>query len=682
MDRSDFISKEEYMNINDVCAYLSISKATAKNWVRSNKLKPIVKLGQKSIFLRGEVEALLMQIKSGALPNLKTRRNKTFVSGAVIPKNYIQSKVNIDIVEKIIAQTNSIDLPEDYARVILAEYALKLLNSRSMNSSESGKGGALFAKNLANPENCILADYLKNRDIAGCYYPLISDLLEGVKDLEMKISLLSPTLCFPLTYIDDQDVLGLLYMSLQNIGERKSQGVYYTPSTIVRDTIDQLIPHLNKNCKLLDPCCGTGNFLVYAYKYIKNLAEMYGYDIDPLSVSLTRINMALATKTVSIELLYSNFICQNALLCESHSEFDVILGNPPWGFNYNAEEQKKLKEDYCSAQTKTVESFCVFAEFALKNVIEGGRVAFVLPQSLLNVKIHQPLRDYLWSRAIIKRIRYWDDAFDGVQCPAITLTLEKGQEESWFKGMEVVTNYSAFKIDNERVLDQTNWNFKPTDEEYTLLQKIESADKAVHLKGKADFALGIVTGDNKKFLSNINDEFSEPIYRGNDVFKYKCRPAENFLRFEPSAYQQIAPINLYRAKEKLIYRFIGGKLVFAYDSTQALTLNSANIVIPKIEDVSIKYILAILNSRVVQYYFNKRFDSVKILRSQIEKLPIPLLATEQQFNIVRKVDGILGCHDPDRVQSLYDAIDVEVKALYGLEDSEYDNIKRELGRRV
>ncbi|AGA69247.1 type I restriction-modification system methyltransferase subunit [Desulfitobacterium dichloroeliminans LMG P-21439] len=679
MDRSSFKSKAEYMNIDDVCAYLSISKATAKNWIRSNKLKPIEGYGQKSFFLRGEVAALLKQIKSGALPNLKTRRNKAFVSGAVIPKNYLQNKLGIDIVENIIAQTHAIDLPEDYARVILAEYALKLLNSRNMGMRESAKRGDLFSK---NPENCILPLYLQDRQVAGCYYSLISDLLEGIKDLEIKISRLSPTLCFPLTYIDGQDVLGLLYMSLQNIGARKTQGVYYTPSTVVRDAVDQLMPELNKNSKLLDPCCGTGNFLIYAHKCMKELEGLYGYDIDPLSVSLTRINMALATKTDNIELLYRNFICQNALLRESQSEFDVIIGNPPWGFNYNLEEQKTLREVYCSAHTKTVESFCVFTEFALKNVIDGGKVAFVLPQSLLNVKIHQPLRDYLWRNAKIKRIRYWDDVFDGVQCPAITLTLEKDQEELGIKGMEVVTNYSAFNINSERVLAQANWNFNLTDEEYTLLQKIESADKIIQLKDKADFALGIVTGDNKKFLSNIRDEFSEPIYRGSDVFKYKCRPAKNFLRFEPSAYQQIAPINLYRAKEKLIYRFIGGKLIFAYDSTQTLTLNSANIMIPKIEDVSVKYILAVLNSRVVQYYFNKRFNTLKILRSQIEDLPIPILAREQQFNIVQKVDGILAGDDPDRVHDLYEAIDVEVKELFGIADSEYESIKRELIRRV
>ena len=38
-----------------------------------------------------------------------------------------------------------------------------------------------------------------------------------------------------------------------------------------------------------------------------------------------------------------------------------------------------------------------------------------------------------------------------------------------------------------------------------------------------------------------------------------------------------------------------------------------------------KYIMAILNSRVAQFYFKKRFNSVKVLRSHIEQIPIPFV---------------------------------------------------------
>jgi hypothetical protein len=57
----------------------------------------------------------------------------------------------------------------------------------------------------------------------------------------------------------------------------------------------------------------------------------------------------------------------------------------------------------------------------------------------------------------------------------------------------------------------------------------------------------------------------------------------------------------------LIYRFISKYLVFAYDDKQKLTLNSANIVIPKTDDYPIKVIAALFNSSLYQFIFQKKF---------------------------------------------------------------------------
>ena len=95
--------------------------------------------------------------------------------------------------------------------------------------------------------------------------------------------------------------------------------------------------------------------------------------------------------------------------------------------------------------------------------------------------------------------------------------------------------------------------------------------------------MGIVTGDNDKFLSNEKKEGYEGVIKGKDVMKFVCQPAQCFLKFEPDQFQQTAPVQKYRSKEKLIYRFISKQLVFAYDDKQILTLNSANIIIIFIE---------------------------------------------------------------------------------------------------
>ncbi len=686
-----FQEEEEYITLDKVCTILSISKATARNWIKSNKLTPAKTLGRESFFVKAEIEELLENIKTGKVSKLKSRRNKNHVSGAFIPKTYISSKDGIEVVEKIVSQISSMELPEDYERIILAEYALKLLASRHGLANDWCMLRDFFNKSTLVDKsildkNSLDQSSLDKRHLDG-YSVLIEDLLANVDQLEEKIPRLEPALNNPISYIEEQDFLGLLSMSLQSVGERKAKGVYYTPLTVVQDAVDNL--DFSNIKKVLDPCCGTGNFLIYAYKYVQNLKNIYGFDISPLSVSLTRINMALVTGTKDMDLLYKNFTCQDTLLNKVEEDFDLIIGNPPWGYNYSPEEEKVLKRIYSSAQAKTVESFCVFTEYALKSVKQKGTVNLILPQSFLNVKIHQPIRDYLMEKSKLKRIRYWENIFDGVQCPAMTLSFVKKEKDLHEKdkdtpvfsveGLEVVTDQRAFVIKKPRTIDEDNWYFDVTDEEVLLLEKIQAV-KAANLKGQGDFALGIVTGDNKNYITSEKTAGSEIILRGSDVFKYKFVPADRYIKFEPEKFQQVAPTNLYRAEEKLLYRFICDSLVFAYDDKQTLSLNSANIVIPKIEGLNIKYILAVLNSRVIQYYFNHKFKSVKILRSHIESLPIPFLEEENQVKIIKKVDHILETDQPEEILLLYEDIDRDIKEVFGLSDSDYEVIKNSLAQ--
>ena len=156
------------------------------------------------------------------------------------------------------------------------------------------------------------------------------------------------------------------------------------------------------------------------------------------------------------------------------------------------------------------------------------------------------------------------------------------------------------------------------------------------------------------------------VLRGADLYKFKYRPSDCCLAFQPELFQQAAPAFCYRAKEKLLYRFVCSQLVFAYDDAQTLSLNSCNLLIPEIEGLGMKYILAVLNARAAQFYFKKKFRSMKVLRSQIEEIPIPFVEKERQDKIVGLVDIILKASDAAAVAGGYEALEEEVSKLYGL----------------
>ena len=170
----------------------------------------------------------------------------------------------------------------------------------------------------------------------------------------------------------------------------------------------------------------------------------------------------------------------------------------------------------------------------------------------------------------------------------------------------------------------------------------------------------------------------EPIIKGSDISKFKIREATNFIKFEPENYQQVAPVEYYRTPEKLFYKFISNKLIFAYDNQQTLSLNSCNILIPTFGDLDIKYIMAVLNSSVSQFIFQKKFNSIKVLRSHLENIPIPKCDKKQQQQIINKVNKILESSDNANVQKLFEELDWMISKLYNLSYDEYLLIKENL----
>ena len=63
--------------------------------------------------------------------------------------------------------------------------------------------------------------------------------------------------------------------------------------------------------------------------------------------------------------------------------------------------------------------------------------------------------------------------------------------------------------------------------------------------------------------------------------------------------------------------------MFALDRQGVLTLNSANLLIPWLPGVTAEAIAALFNSSLIGYVFRRRFATHKVLRGDLEELPIP-----------------------------------------------------------
>lgn len=661
-------SSTNMLSLADVCRELSISEATAKNWVKLGKLIPVE--SGTTHFSIEYVQSLKFDIANGDNSALKSRRNKSFVSGISLYDSYIPGdSVNLEPVRYIlgVVNENKIEVSTDILLSVLADCAVKLMLSR-------------LGEKMDSPA---LKAFLNNEYASLPYSFLIDDLIYGVDGIE-DIADDYPEL-FETEYVYEEavDVLGLLYISLKSSRDRKFQGCYYTPSKVAKRLCDNLIlTDKMESKKIMDPCCGTGNFILHLPDCF-DYKNVYANDIDSLSVKLARINYALRYKVSDSKLIYDHITEADYLYFPINKKFDYILGNPPWGYHYSHEEKLKLRDKFECATTLSIESYDIFIEQALKNLKTNGTLSFILPHAILNVRSHTPIRKLILEKCSFDYIEFLSKTFDNVHCPSVILQMKYTGFPFSSLGMRVKEEKREYTIDIERGFNADYCTFNTTDEEYLIIKKIEDTTLHTTLAGQSTFALGIITGDNKRFITDEKTDKNEQILSGSNVFKFKSKNSGRYIEFKPELYQQVAPTENYRVKEKLIYRFICNQIVMAYDNKNTLTLNSCNVLIPQIPGLFIKYVMGILNSRIAQFYFRKMFDSVKVLRSHIERIPIPVVGVSEQEKIIEVVDKILGLGvkaDAFRTIKLYNELDHRVAKLYDLDEREYSIILKSMDK--
>ena len=87
------------------------------------------------------------------------------------------------------------------------------------------------------------------------------------------------------------DFLGVVYQSVAKEGVEERRGSSCsTPKRVVDDIVAD---YVNEKSVVLDPCCGTSQFLLAAAKNITDPSNLWGFDIDEVAVRLARLNVIM-----------------------------------------------------------------------------------------------------------------------------------------------------------------------------------------------------------------------------------------------------------------------------------------------------------------------------------------------------------------------------------------------------
>ena len=467
------------------------------------------------------------------------------------------------------------------------------------------------------------------------------------------------------TWDSENDVLGFIYQSLITEGERNITGQYYTCKSVVEYIVGDKV--LSDTETFLDPCCGSGAFLT-AVK-TNNPANLYGFDINPIAVMIASVNLLIRHKDKEFcpHVFCLDFLSNNLFTTDSRNElpfkFDNIYTNPPWG----SDKEGLYTHNYPCIKSKERASMVIYE--SLTRLASTGTLYFLLPTSLLKIKAHSDIRKHILSNTTIRQIDIYKDRFDGVFTDYFSIRLNpiKTTTQSY-----VVTSDAGNADISLSKEDRTSGNialesFNNLDN--SIIEKMESSchDKLSH----SLWALGIVTGDNKNKVKKEKAEGVEPVYAGKQVDPFKLQEESSFIRFDPENFQQCAREELFRAPEKLIYRFIAKYPIVAYDDKQCLCLNSANILIPQLDTISVKSVAALLNSSLYHYYYSLKYSDIKVLKGNLQDLPFPKLTKKQDEGLSALVTDIQSNSFSLAYQQ---QLDNEVYSIFGITANEQKQI--------
>lgn len=387
--------------------------------------------------------------------------------------------------------------------------------------------------------------------------------------------------------------------------------------------------------------------------------------------------------------------------------FDILIGNPPWVFtrgeHFNNKEKKYFeyflneRNVIQSKKGKNIQSgklnlYSLFIIRSIDLMNKNSRFGFVIPNNILRTTTYDIIRKYILDNCRVLSIADLScGVFDGVTASSIVLTFKKepASNQRVSNNVSVISeisdlaqnDYSEHKIKQEVFYKNPSYTFNIHSDmkSIELSKKIKS--NTVSLGSLCDYIIeGIVASRERDVADNKLNHFYKPFLVGKDISRYKIDYKGKWICYDRTRLHRARPEEVFLSNKILVQRISGGDrpLVAALDRGKYYTFASINnIVLKKEAPVSIKYVLALINSNILNWYYSVNFSNrseltVNISKTFLQELPIKLIDHNKQQQVIDLVDKIMLLKEKSgnqaNISTLEQSINERIYDLYGIKN--------------
>jgi len=362
--------------------------------------------------------------------------------------------------------------------------------------------------------------------------------------------------------------------------------------------------------------------------------------------------------------------------------FDVVIGNPPYGAKFSDSEKTYLQQNYFY-QDYQLESYLLFLEKGLSILNINGHISYIIPNTwITNLKFKNIRKLVFTKNAIINISHYHSAVFEAVVDTEVVI-LQKGFKESnLFNVNRIITKSNVINS----VLNQNKWkknyetpiNIFLTPEEQYVVSEIEKDSK--NLEELCKIVVGMKPYQKGKGIPKQNeaavkerifdstykiDNSYRPLLRGSDINKFQLLwKGDRWIKYGSWLAEPRESAN-FEAKEKIVLRQTGDSLIANLDSQQFVCMNNLHVITP-VKSTNLKFILGLLNSSLVNFYYQSLNPEVgealaEVKRENVARLKIKMNSKFEE--VISTIAGLL-IFKNDLDILLYSVLDSLVFNLY------------------